>query len=247
MVSLAGSVIGLQMDKDQAQHTVERIKEHLIRGDYHLNQARKLILDLREYCGWKALGYTSWRQCVMQEFEKSSSTVYRQLDAALVELQLSPNGGIGQINERVLRPLAKRNYDAEARQAIWSIAQDAVGEGGRITTGVIEAVVSSVKDILQSGAAQDGDGEQHVFTELLRADVLARVREVKLAHKQHVQRMDSKRTYLAGGVQSSIVRTNEYVKTARVDLFHLSDIQLAAIEEAKRLGKPIYCSLWTEE
>lgn len=248
MVALMGIVTNLDMDRDTAQHHVERIKEHLVRADYHLNQARKLILDLRELGGWKILGYTSWAECVTNEFGKSSSTVYRQLNAALVELELSPNGGIGEISERVLRPLTKRGYSTEARQAIWSISQDIVGDGGKVTTGVVEAVVEGLKDMLVSGTTQDGDGNQHPITERMQADLVARVREKKLQHKQHINQMDKKRDYILGGraiKDTSISIINGHTCVSVV--FELDDsAEIERLAESDRLGKPIYCNLWTE-
>lgn len=246
MVTLQGAIVGLDMDADTARHFVERIQEHLIRADHHANQARKLILDFKERQGWKVLGYKSWRQCVMEEFEKSSATVYRQLDAALVELELSPNGGIGQINERVLRPLTKRAYSAESRQLIWDISQDIVGAGGKITSGVVESVVEGIADWLKSGTVQSPDGEQTAITEHLRADLTARVREVRLAHKDHIQRMGKQRDYILGGVTVEKV-TRRFGESRVAAIITPDGLQRDKLAEAMRLGKPIYIALWTED
>lgn len=250
MVTLQGEIVGLAMDADTARHHIERIHEHLTRADHHTNQARKLILDLKERAGWKVLGYKSWRQCVIAEFEQSATNIYRQLDAAVLELELSPTGDIGQINERVLRPLAKRQYSKESRQLIWDISQDIVGEGGKITSGVVESVVEGIKDWLTSGTVQSPDGEQQPITEHLRADLTARVREVRLAHKEHIRRMDKQRDYILGGVA-----TNKIVFSAPGDpkgekivvIAPIDNFQHAKLAEAKRLGKPIFASLWTED
>lgn len=246
MVALMGTVTNLGMDLDTARHYIERIQEHLTRADYHVNQARKLILDLKERDGWKVLGYGSWRECVTAEFNKSSSTVYRQLSAALVELELSPSGGIGEINERVLRPLTKREYSAEARQAIWAVSQDIVGEGGRVTSGVVEAVIDGLKDMLQSGATQDADGNQHPITEQMQADLVARVRQVKLAHKDHIKRMGKERNYILGGYESRVLLGQLDAGVVGLQISVGNDIELEKLLEARRLGKTIYCSLWTE-
>lgn len=247
MTTAVGTVIGLEMDLHTARHLIERIQEHLIRADYHVNQARKLILDLKEQQGWKVLGYSSWRECVTAEFNKSSSTVYRQLSAALVELELSPNGTIGSINERVLRPLTQRGFDTEARQAIWAVSQEIVGEGGRVTTGVVEAVVDGFKDMLQSGAMQDADGNQHPITELMHADLVARVRQVKLAHKDHINRMNKKRDYILGGYESRILLGQLDGGVVGLQISVSDDLQRQKLLETLRLGKSVYCSLWTEE
>jgi site-specific DNA-methyltransferase (adenine-specific) len=69
----------------------------------HLDTARALILELYEREGWRALGYNSWRSCVAAEFGQSQSNLYRQLEAARAEREISRNSG----NER-LPPL--RDY-----------------------------------------------------------------------------------------------------------------------------------------
>lgn len=248
MVTLQGAIVGLEMDSDTARHYVERIQEHLIRADHHANQARKLILDFKEREGWKVLGYKSWRQCVMEEFEKSSATVYRQLDAALVELELSPNGGIGTINERVLRPLTKREYSAESRQLIWDISQDIVGAGGKITSGVVESVVEGIKDWLTSGTVQSPDGEQMPITEHLRADLTARVREVRLAHVDHIKHMGKQREYILGGrgVRNAARSTIDGLSCVMLQAELCDALEIEKLSQAMHSGKTIYCSLWTE-
>lgn len=245
--ALQGTVEGLALDLDTARHMVERIQEHLTRADYHANQARKLILDLREQEGWRVLGYPSWRECVMNEFERRSSTVYRQLNAALVELELSPTGGnVGEINERVLRPLTKREYSTESRRLIWDISQDIVGQGGKITSGVVDSVIEGISDWLKTGMVQSPNGDQNSITEHLRADLTARVREVRLAHKQHLKRMDATRDYILGGVESKVTRGQ--LDSGRVAVIvPIDDLQRDKLAEALRLGKPIYTSLWVEE
>lgn len=248
MVTLQGAIVGLELDADTARHYIERIHEHLIRADYHVNQARKLILDLKEKDGWKVLGYSSWRDCINQEFEQHASTVYRQLNAALVELELSPNGRLGEVNERVLRPLTKRNFNAEARQAIWAISQEIVGEGGKITSGITEAVVEGLTDMLRSGTTQSADGEQHAITEFMHADLVARVREKKIAHKEHIRRMDKQRDYILGGVEVEKITRGQLDAGKVAAILPIEEgIVREKLLEALRLGKPIYVSLWTED
>lgn len=251
MVALmSSSIIGLQMDANDARDCVAQINHHLNRVEHHANEARALIWELHARDGWKALGYASWRACVMAEFEQSSSSVYRQLNAALVELDLSPTGGIaGEINERVLRPLTKRGLDADSRHFVWQVCESIVGQGGKITSGITEAVVEGLEDIIRSGAYQDGNGEQRLYGEQMSADLTARIREVKLTHKQHVKRMDAKRDYIVGGRKTdSILRgtINDHPKVlVTVTLENSAEVE--KLSEALRLGKPIYCSLWTED
>jgi hypothetical protein len=63
------------MTAAEARDSVEKINNHA-------TQIRALVLDLYERRGWEALGYTSWRACVVSEFEQSQSRLYQLLDAA---------------------------------------------------------------------------------------------------------------------------------------------------------------------
>jgi hypothetical protein len=79
------AVVNDQLTPDQARSLCERIRSHI-------TDARALVLELHEKEGWKALGYESWRECVVAEFEQSQSYLYRLLDAAQIEKNISPMG-----------------------------------------------------------------------------------------------------------------------------------------------------------
>lgn len=245
----AAKVIGLDMDVETAQSHIKRINMHLTRADTELTNARSLIWELHEYGGWSALGYASWKACVTAEFEKSASTIYRQLNAAMVELDLSPNGQLGMITERTLRPLTKRAFDQGTRQAIFALAQEVVGEGGKVTSGIIETVIEGFKDMLASGTTQDSDGNQTLLSERMSADLVARVREKKIAHKEHIRRMDKPRDYILGGRKAQDLLDG--FAGGRI-LFSIlveagSDIEVEKIRQARKNNKPVYVSIWTED
>lgn len=240
------AVLGLEMSPEAAQNHVSRIKAHLENAEHHVSQARALILDLFNGKGWAALGYKSWRQCVLSEFEQGSSMLYKELRAAQVEMELSPAGTIGAISERVLRPLTKKGYTTEARQAVWDIATTIVGAGGKVTSGVVEAIADGLEEMLASGTTQDSNGAQHPITERMSADLIARVRETKIAHKQHIRGMDNTRNYIVGRATAA-VRTDTTTKTTQIGSVALNLAQAEMVNEALRLGKPIYISLWTED
>lgn len=263
MTALQGNVVGLKMDTEKARSHINRIAYHLAQVDHHLTDARQLIWELKEYEGWRALGYASWGECVREEFTQHSSTIYRQINAALVELELSPMGEIGKVSERVLRPLTRRDFDASSRQLIWDISHEIVGEGGKVTTGVVEHLTEGLKDIMTTGYAQTPDGDQIALNDLsaadradvIRADLTARVREVKLAHKQHkqdIQHLDAKRNYILGGLPimcatcGGIGQPLAEIKLALENSLQ-KDKLVAALKRQTFTGKPIYISLWTED
>jgi len=120
-----------RLTPDQARSLVERIRSHI-------TDARALVLELHEKEGWKALGYDSWRECVVAEFEQSQSYLYRLLDAAQVEKNISPIGE-KPIPESVLRPLTRLEPEQQ-REAY----KEASAKGERPTAKQVKEVVQKL-------------------------------------------------------------------------------------------------------
>lgn len=181
------------MTKEQAQECVEIIQgkikqaeEHFKRGESALLQAREVIYNLHHLQGWRALGYTSWEQCVKELFERNRSHLFRELAAAIVEKELDPDATIGKIRERVLRPLTKKGFSSDARRTLWEVARLMVGDEKRITSGVMNEVIETLSDAVATGATQNESGEQSPVWEKLQADALARIVEMNKRKKQHL-------------------------------------------------------------
>lgn len=118
------------MDQAEARRTIEQIKAHF-------DGARRLLLDLEDREGWRALGYKSWRECTTAEFGQSQAYLYRQLTAAKIERAL--DSPIGEIPESHLRPLAQLDTPAEQHQAL-DRATEIAGNGKRTAAHVQQAV-----------------------------------------------------------------------------------------------------------
>jgi hypothetical protein len=54
----------------------------------------KLLVDLKEREGWKALGYHTWTECLNQEFNESRSYLYKLMAGEEVRRDMSPIGDI---------------------------------------------------------------------------------------------------------------------------------------------------------
>lgn len=116
----------------------------------NMNNVRGLVLDLYEREGWTALGYESWRACVTKEFNSSQSHIYRQLDAAKTEINISP---IGEIPEGQLRPLSK--LEPEQQREAWQRAVETAPESG-ITAAHVKKIVDEM--------LQENESEQEQIT-----------------------------------------------------------------------------------
>jgi len=94
----------------------------------NLNNTRELIYELYVRKGWDALGYESWRECVVKEFGNSQAYLYRQLEAAQTEKVISPIGE-KQIPESQLRPLTR--LEPEKQKEAWTRAVETAPDEGR--------------------------------------------------------------------------------------------------------------------
>lgn len=97
------------MSEQEARQCVEGIKQGFV-------NLRRQIWELYEREGWKALGYKSFRQCILIELEElSESRVYRELYAAQMESIFLPIGEIGATPESIYRPLKELPQDQQAK------------------------------------------------------------------------------------------------------------------------------------
>ncbi len=134
---MSEEVVVVLMTKQEARACVEDIKA----SD---RNTRALLLDLYERHGWEALGYNSWRACVVGEFKQSERYLYKQLEAAQVEKAICPKGQnqeIGQIPERHLRPLTSLPPDEQ--REVYQRAVETAPEG-KVTAKHVEETVKEV-------------------------------------------------------------------------------------------------------
>lgn len=125
------------MTETEARYYVDEIKSHV-------GKARAMLLDLYEREGWRALGYSSWRECVTGEFGKGQSYMYYQLQAAQVERNISTIVENDKpIPEGQLRPLT--SLPPEMQVQAWRQAVDTAPEG-KITAAHVQAVVAEMQE-----------------------------------------------------------------------------------------------------
>jgi hypothetical protein len=113
-----------------------------------VSDTRAQLLDLYERDGWRVLGYGSWRECALAEFEHDVSYLYRLLDAALIERSLSPIGDTGWLPEthaRVLKLVAEENR-AEVYEAAKSSTPDGLVTAERIKEVALERSLRRLRE-----------------------------------------------------------------------------------------------------
>lgn len=137
----------MTLDPDLSRGPLTKERARLI-ADAIKSQAETMSLMLLELYngeGWQLLGYSSWRECVKVEFGWSTAHMYRLLNAAEVEQNISPIGGI---NERVARELAP--LPAEQQKVAYTLAQIASGNE-QPTARTVKAAVEVLQEAVQTG------------------------------------------------------------------------------------------------
>lgn len=133
-------VVSSNMTVSEARRCIGQIKQHL-------KSVRLLLLELESRRGWSALGYKSMRQCMVTEFGRSQSQLYRELKAAKIERKISPRGEIGLIPEKHLRHIGK--LPPEKWSSAWIEVEKTAPDKGVTTNHVAKTIARIKKELSQ--------------------------------------------------------------------------------------------------
>jgi hypothetical protein len=123
----------VMMTEAEARERVNLIKNKI---KDHVGEEKRLVLDLYEREGWRALGYNSWRDCVLHEFEGSQSRLYELLDEARVERNISDVSEV-PVTARIAKVL--KNLEPDQQRSVIKEAEETAPEG-KITDEFLQKV-----------------------------------------------------------------------------------------------------------
>lgn len=132
------------MNREEALFCVKAINEHA-------DRSIALINELRQRNGWKALGYSSWLECAVEEFGRSRGRVYQLLKAAQIQLEIDEKYTAvdtppAPLPERVLRPLAALP-SPQLRQEAFEKAKETAPDGKLTGPHVAKTVTQLLQKI----------------------------------------------------------------------------------------------------
>jgi hypothetical protein len=132
-----------QMSAAEAQSAVSEINANISQADGLYTGTRKLLLDLQEREGWRALGYGSFRDCLAECCPRiEQAYAYRLADAARVDRNVS-------VSTRVETFLPEKHayelrHVPDKRQGEVYTAAVKAAEGGEVTARVIREAVEQL-------------------------------------------------------------------------------------------------------
>lgn len=251
---LTGTVAPVSdMTRTEAMAAIGIIRSEYQKVERALSIIRLQLYNLTLRKGWKALGYKTQTEGLKAIFGRSAAQIDRLIAANNVEMQV--NQTIGEIPERVLRPLTKRGYTEEARRMLYQIAVDVTGE--EPTSGVMQEVVDALGEAIATATLQasenqhpiaqittdDETNEKRVIVplyQMVELDIAQRIQELKERRKNH--KIPANRTYLVSSAGSN-AHIKDNILTVRLD--NPIEVQAAISMLKVYSGKPVHVNVWT--
>lgn len=148
------------MTVDEARQATEKIKSNQ-------TESRRLLLDVYERDGWKALGYKNIAEYAEREFEYKKAYTHFLINAAEVERNLRKSTKVDnrQIPETHLRPLA--TLPADVQPKAYQQAVD-TAPNGKVTAAHVEHIVKEYKQEIEQPESDEPflpDDENRVLYE----------------------------------------------------------------------------------
>jgi hypothetical protein len=133
------------MTEAEAMIAVKQINHHIRVLTEHISGLRGVLDRFDREEGWRALGYSSFRACVIAEFHLSASALWRETKA--IEMLRSMGVEPGENGDSTAALVALREVGPEARKDVL----EAASKDGPPTA-------KAVKDAAREFADQGGDG-----------------------------------------------------------------------------------------
>lgn len=163
------------MSLDEAQATVDQINSHAA-------QIGKLLLNLRDREGWRALGYESWTQCLEREFSFSRKHLYELMRATPVQERVLPLGY--NLNTAQANELSRYPQDLQV-----PIVEATMKRYGQVTESRLRRVGEVLTQAVKTGYTSTGDGSTStaIDASLNLEDEEARKRQQQYKHQNDTE------------------------------------------------------------
>lgn len=141
------------MTTNEARTAVDQINRHA-------SEIGRLLLDLKERDGWRALGYDTWTACLRQEFVQSRQWLYVLMKAAPVQERMAEQGY--RLSVETASTLA--GFPDHLQE---NIVRATEKRYGAITTSRLQRVGTVLTQAVETGHVETSPGESSAIDQAL--------------------------------------------------------------------------------
>lgn len=164
-----------QTELEQHEATIERG----LKTFYDVGTA---LLAIREKRLYKA-EYNTFEDYCQTKWQLDRVYAYRLMSAAQVANNLLPMGNIPE-NERQARPLTELEPDEQ--RIVWEVVQQ-TAPAGKVTAAHVKSVANVFKDVVKTGAIDDGSGEQIKVADVVTAAITEETYERMMRQRGYIE------------------------------------------------------------
>lgn len=182
-MTLAIETLSVTESSELAKH--EAVIERGLQTFCEVGTALLAIRDGRLY----RESHETFEEYCQERWQLDRVYAYRIMNAAEVAANLLPMGNI-PINERQARPLT--TLEPEAQRIVWEVVQK-TAPAGKVTAAHVQSVANVFKDVVTTGAIDNGTGEQIQVADVVKAAITEETYERMQRQDNHIrERLEEK-------------------------------------------------------
>lgn len=187
------------------------------------------LIAIRDEKLYKAQ-FGTFEQYLSERWAIKRTHGYQLMNAASVVTNLSAIANTLPANEHQARQLAGLTTDEQ--RAVWTVIEQTAPDRSNVTTAHIKSVVSVFREIVQTGALDNGNGESVAVHDLVRAAVTEETYERLARQTLHIMERAAPRKLIARGkatVSEVVVRGEQAAVTLVMDASELGALGAGSI------------------
>lgn len=169
----------LTTDEQAQLQTYEEVIERGLKTFYDVGNA---LLDIRD-CRLYRQQYSTFEAYCEVRWQLKRPRAYELMDAAKVARNLSEISDIRPERESHAAPLVP--LEPEAQRLVWEVVQQ-TAPAGKVTAQHVKSVVNVFKEVVTTGAIDDGTGEQIAVADVVKAAITEETYERMMRQEQYI-------------------------------------------------------------
>lgn len=196
-------VLSIESLTTQERSALQSHETVIERGLQTFNEVGSALLAIRDERLYRA-DYITFEDYCRNRWQMTRQYANNLIAASEVISNLETMVSILPANERQARPLTE--LEPEAQRIVWEVVQQTAPDG-KITAGHVKSVATVFKEVIQTGAIDDGSGEQIKVADVVKAVVTEETYERQRRQETYIKDK-SRREQALNAIHSS--ESNEW-------------------------------------